>query len=58
MSSNLYFFFYSSLLIPGVATLSTGLLAVAYGLALVYLFLGISIVAEIFMESIEKITAK
>jgi hypothetical protein len=48
----------SSLLIPGVATLSTGLLAVAYGLALVYLFLGISIVAEIFMESIEKITSK
>lgn len=48
----------SSLLIPGVATLSTGFLAVCYGLALVYLFLGISIVSEIFMESIEKITAK
>ena len=40
MSNNLHFFFYSSLLIPGVATLSTGLLAVAYGLCLVYLFLG------------------
>jgi Ca2+/Na+ antiporter len=48
----------SSLLIPGVATLGTGLLAIAYGLCLVYLFLGISIVAEIFMESIEKITSK
>lgn len=48
----------SSLLIPGVATLNVGLLAIAYGLCLVYLFLGISIVAEIFMESIEKITSK
>lgn len=48
----------SSLLIPGVATMGTGILAIAYGLCLVYLFLGISIVAEIFMESIEKITAK
>jgi len=48
----------SSLLIPGVATLSRELLAFAYGFALIYLFLGISIVAEIFMEAIEKITSK
>jgi 2-keto-3-deoxy-6-phosphogluconate aldolase len=48
----------SILLIPGIATLSNGFLAVAYGLCLVYLFLGISIVAEIFMESIEVITSK
>lgn len=48
----------SGLLIPGVATLNRGLLSVAYGLCLCYLFLGISIVAEIFMESIEKITSK
>ena len=41
-----------------MATLSAGLLAVAYGLCLIYLFLGISIVAEIFMEAIEKITSK
>jgi len=41
-----------------VATLNKGVRAVCYGLALVYLFLGISIVSEIFMESIEKITAK
>lgn len=46
------------MLIPGVATLNRGLLAVAYGFALVYLFVGISIVAEIFMEAIEKITSK
>lgn len=45
-------------MIPGVATLSRELLAIFYGLCLVYLFLGISIVAEIFMESIEKITSK
>lgn len=48
----------SPLLIPGVATLSRGTLSVAYGFCLVYLFLGISIVAEIFMEAIEKITSK
>lgn len=48
----------SSLLIPGIATMSRGVLSVAYGLSLVYLFLGISIVAEIFMEAIEKITSK
>ena len=50
--------FFSSLLLPGVATLSGGFLAVVYGFALIYLFLGISIVAEIFMESIEVITSK
>lgn len=48
----------SSLLIPGVAIMSTGTLAVAYAACLIYLFLGISIVAEIFMEAIEQITAK
>ena len=45
-------------MIPGVATLNVGVLAIAYGLTLIYLFLGISIVSEIFMSSIEKITAK
>ena len=38
--------------------MSRTLLAFAYGFALIYLFLGISIVAEIFMEAIEKITSK
>jgi|TARA_B110000977_G_scaffold181945_1_gene243132 hypothetical protein len=46
------------LLIPGIATLNRGFLAFAYGFALIYLFLGIAIVAEIFMEAIEKITSK
>tara|TARA_B100000780_G_scaffold125234_1_gene87848 strand:- start:191 stop:409 length:219 start_codon:yes stop_codon:yes gene_type:complete len=49
---------YSILLIPGIATLNRGFLAFAYGFALIYLFLGIAIVAEIFMEAIEKITSK
>jgi len=48
----------SILLIPGIATLNRGFLAFAYGFALIYLFLGIAIVAEIFMEAIEKITSK
>ena len=48
----------SPLLIPGVATLSRTVLAFAYGFCLCYLFMGIAIVAEIFMEAIEKITSK
>lgn len=48
----------SILLMPGLAILSKGTLAVMYGLCLCYLFVGISIVAEIFMEAIEKITSK
>lgn len=48
----------SILLIPGVANLSRTVLAIAYGLCLCYLFIGVSIVAEIFMEAIEKITSK
>lgn len=48
----------SSLLIPGVANLNRTVLSIAYGLSLCYLFIGVSIVAEIFMEAIEKITAK
>ena len=38
--------------------MSTGVLSVAYGLCLCYLFMGIAIVAEIFMEAIEKITSE
>lgn len=48
----------SSLLIPGVANLNRTVLSIAYGLSLCYLFIGVSIVAEIFMEAIEKITSK
>jgi hypothetical protein len=34
------------------------ILAIAYGFALVYLFMAIGIISDIFMESIEKITSK
>ena len=43
---------------PGTAILPTGVLAVAYCLSLIYLFLGIGIVSDIFMSAIEKITAQ
>jgi solute carrier family 8 (sodium/calcium exchanger) len=48
----------SWVLVPGTAILPTGLLAVAYCLSLIYLFLGISIVSDIFMSGIEKITSE
>jgi len=43
------YFFYSWVLVPGTAILPNGILAVAYFFTLVYLFLGISIVADVFM---------
>lgn len=46
------------MLIPGFALLPRGILAITYGLTLCYLFFGISIVADIFMVGIEKITSK
>jgi len=48
----------SSLLIPGTAILPNGLLAVFYALTLVYLFLGIYVVSDVFMASIERITSQ
>jgi len=48
----------SVVLIPGTALLPKWLLAIAYALALIYLFMAIGIISEIFMESIEKITAR
>tara|TARA_B110000285_G_scaffold234739_1_gene312786 strand:- start:1999 stop:2829 length:831 start_codon:yes stop_codon:yes gene_type:complete len=45
-------------LIPGTTLLPKGLLAVMYALFLGWLFLGISIVADIFMEAIEEITSQ
>jgi len=47
----------SIVLIPGIALLPSGLLAVFYALALVYLFLGIGIVSDVFMAGIERITS-
>lgn len=48
----------SSLLIPGTAILPSGILAVFYALCLIYLFLGIYVVSDIFMASIERITSQ
>lgn len=45
-------------LIPGTTLLPKGLLAIMYAIFLGWLFLGISIVADIFMEAIEVITSQ
>ena len=45
-------------LIPGTTLMPTGLLGFAYFLFLCFLFLGISIVADIFMGAIETITSQ
>ena len=41
----------------GVSLQSSGLMGVVYFLLLCYMFVGIAIVSDIFMESIETITA-
>ena len=46
------------MLIPGTDLLNDYFLAFVYGLTLVYLFLGIAIVSDIFMASIEEITSQ
>ena len=48
----------NSMIIPGTALLPSGLLAIAYCMVLIYLFLGISIISDIFMNGIEKITSQ
>jgi len=48
----------SFVIIPGTSLLGKGTLGVAYGAFLGYLFVGISIIADIFMEAIEVITSK
>lgn len=48
----------STINVPGISLLPVGLMGVAYLLFLGYLFLGISISADIFMEAIEVITSK
>lgn len=48
----------SWVLFPGISLLPRGLTAIFYFLALNYLFMGIGVVSDIFMESIEKITSQ
>jgi len=48
---------WSFVLIPGTQLLSNNLLGVVYLIGLGYLFLGVAIVSDIFMEAIEAITS-
>ena len=48
----------SWVLIPGAAMLPTAVTSIAYCFTLIYLFLGIGIISDIFMSAIEKITAQ
>ena len=50
--------FISGLVIPGTSLMPKGVQGVGYFFFLIYLFLGISINADIFMESIEVITSE
>lgn len=44
-----FFCWYSWVIVPGTAILSRGALGIAYCLTLIYLFMGIAIVSDIFM---------
>lgn len=48
---------HSWIMIPGTTLLNPGFMGFAYLCALGWLFLGIAIISDIFMESIEVITA-
>lgn len=49
---------HSWILVPGTSLLNSGFLGFAYLCALGWLFVGIAIISDIFMESIETITAQ
>ena len=51
-------FCHSWIIFPGVSLLPDAALGIAYLLFLFWLFIGISILADIFMEAIEVITSK
>ena len=46
------------MIVPGTSLMNDGLMGVVYCLVLFWFFLGIAIVADIFMEAIEQITSK
>jgi len=48
----------ANVLIPGIQLLNNTFLVIVYLVALGYLFLGIAIISDIFMEAIEEITAQ
>lgn len=47
---------HSAILVPGTSLLPKGLMGVVYLLWLGYLFIGIAIISDIFMEAIDFIT--
>jgi hypothetical protein len=48
----------SFILIPGMTIMSNTFQGIVYFIFLIYLFLGISIISDIFMEAIEVITSQ
>ena len=55
--TNREIFCHSPLLLPGISLMDDWILAILYAFTLIYIFVGITIVSDIFMESIEVITA-
>lgn len=51
-------FWHSWILIPGTPLIAEWLLAIAYFFGLIYLFLGIALVSDVFMDAIEVITSQ
>jgi len=47
----------SFLLLPGITTLPPVMLAIMYCVALFWMFLGMNIIADVFMDAIEVITS-
>jgi len=58
MYTNKEAFCVSYILMPGINLCNETFLGIAYILILCYVFLGIAIIADIFMEAIEVITSK
>ena len=53
----LYFLIFSIFIIPGTALLNNGLMGFVYLVWLTWMFVGVAIISDIFMESIEVITS-
>ena len=52
------FLAYSSILVPGTFLLDNTVLGIAYLIGMGYVFIGIAIISDIFMEAIEEITSQ
>ena len=56
--ANLLFLYYSWAIVPGSSLIDPTVLAIFYLLGMGYVFLGIAIISDIFMDAIEAITAQ